>query len=105
MKFIICLLSALLLSAARPLAPHALPPAIVHAAPRSPIVVPRQPAPTPAAVIINGQVHGHTSYGSPAPLGLYAARGATIGEATINAEILEAQVAAEYAAQHVAVAP
>lgn len=101
MKYLTIILAALLLVGARPLpASPSLPPARI-AVPARPAVVVLQPTP---AVTIAGTVEGRTSGGSPAPLGVYIAYGATIGEATAHAEQLEAEIRMTATAQHV-VAP
>jgi len=99
MKYLLIIIAAVLLSSAAP-SPSALPRAVVHVPPRAAVVVPRQPAPTPA-VTIAGTVDGFTSGGSPAPIGAYTAYGATLAEATINAQALEADVRARATAQAV----
>lgn len=98
MKYLICLLAALLLVGARPLpASPSLPPARL-AVPARPAVAVLQPTP---AVTISGVVEGRTSGGSPAPIGAYVAYGATIGEAAVNAEALDQQVRMEATARAV----
>jgi hypothetical protein len=125
MKYLICILAALFLSAARPIAaPPALPPARIHGPGyrglgvgyglRSAVSNPRYPIPhtrvgdtrypipggSPAvlqptpAVTISGTVNGFTSGGSPAPIGIYTAYGATLQEALSNAQALEQDVRA-----------
>lgn len=78
-KLILIVLAAILLSSGAPMEPPALPPATIHLVPR-------------AAVVISGVVEGHTSGGSPAPIGEYTAYGASPAEAAANAEQLEAQI-------------
>ncbi len=98
MKYPILILAALFLSAARPIAtPPALPPATIHVASRSSVVV-LQPTP---AVTISSTVNGFTSGGSPAPIGVYTAYGATLEEAATNAQTLDAYVRARATAQAV----
>jgi hypothetical protein len=48
---------------------------------------------------IHGTVNGFTSGGSPAPIGAFTAYGATLSEAMVNAQQLEAQVRATATAQ------
>jgi hypothetical protein len=90
-RLAILILAALLLSSAAPLpTPPALPPArIVVRRPSSVVVL--QPTP---AVTISGVVNGFTSGGSPAPIGVYTAYGATLQEALSNAQALEQDVRA-----------
>jgi len=103
MKWLLPVLAALLLTAARPLTAPALPPAVVHVAPRAAIVHPQPPSATPG-VTISGDVYGMTSGGS-APIGAYTAYGDTLAEATQHAQQLEAQIRMTATEQHVTVTP
>lgn len=95
-KTALILLFALLLSSAAP-APSNLPLAVVRLAPRSSVVVPRQPG----RVEIHGMVEGAYPGGLVGPIGEYTAYGASLAEATINAQQLEQQIRTTATAQAV----
>lgn len=89
-KVIIIILAALLLSSAAP-RPAALPPATIHA----------RAAEQPSQVQISAVVYGSYPGGLTGPIGEYTAVGASLGEATANAQSLEQQIRAQATAQAV----
>lgn len=90
-RVILIVLAALLLSSATPAQVAALPPATIH-------------APTvehPSQVTISATVYGVYPGGLAGPIGEYTAVGTSLGEATSNAQILEAQIRTTATAQAV----
>jgi hypothetical protein len=96
MKYLVIILTALLLSSAAPL-PTALPPATIRTQPRSSIVVPQRPSQVEISAVVYGSYPG----GLTGPIGEYTAVGASLGEATGNAQQLEADIRAQATAQAV----